>query len=217
MIFITPLFFEFEPIKIANVAENGSVQLEVSRFIGQYEKKCLTEVLGECLATELNNSFTLAGGVFTLKTDATQAIKNLVNGLEYDVPINDGIVVDYGLIGVGCSCGCEETNCTKRKWRGIVVDEEYFNGTAVANIQTSFIADYVYYFYLLIHRSMTTGTGQQVLSGENSLTVSNFSKRIDAWNSFVFKMAKLYQFLHDRQEDYPTWDRNCSIRFKEKY
>ena len=217
MQFITPLFFEFEPIKIANVCENGSLQLEVSRFIGQYEKQCLIDVLGDCLAKELADSFQLAEGSFVLKTDATNAIKNLVNGLEYEATNNGNDVIIYGLIGRGCSCGCSDSTCKKRVWKGIVQNEDYFNGSAMASSKSSFIADYIHYYHLLVHRSQTTGTGQQVLAGENSVTVSNFSKRIDSWNSFVFKVQKLYQFLNDHKTDYPSWRCNCNLDFKDKY
>lgn len=220
MNFITPLFFEFEPLKIANVTENGSGQLEVNRFIGQYEKQCLREVLGDSLAKELNDSYEIADGVFALKSDATQPIKDLVNGKEYDAPITSSGFYDpfFDASGLDVYWG-GETGVVggKRIWSGIVRSEDFYNGVELSTLKTSFIADYIHYHYLLVNRSVTTGTGQQVLAGENSQTVSNFSKRIDSWNSFCFKISSLYRFLQDNKSDYPTWKPNCNIRFKDKY
>lgn len=213
MIFVKPLFFEFEPIKIANVSENGNVQLDLSIFIGIYEKKCLIEVLGLELYQELAASFDFAAGVFTLKSNATTPIKNLVNGVEYDKPVDSISSFDF-----------DNSESTKRIWKGIVQTDSYVVGTEKATIKKSFIADYIYYHYYLTNRSITAGTGQQVLAGENSTTVSNFSKRIDRYNEFVFTIlggightTSLYQFLQDRKSEYPTWVHNCQIYFKDKY
>jgi hypothetical protein len=215
MNFITTSFFEFEPLQIANVTENGSVQIEVNRFIGQYEKQCLIDVLGPELAKELNDSYEIVNNAFVLKSDATQAIKDLVNGKVYDTPEDADEIISWNLLWYGC--GCDGEASPKRTYPGIVITENYFVGTNLTEFKTSFIADYIHYHYLLTHRSTTTGAGQQVLEGENSQTVSNFSKRIDSWNSFCFKAANLYRFLHDHKENYPTWKANCNIRFKEKY
>lgn len=217
MNFITPIFFEFEPLQIANVLENGSQQTEVNRFIGQYEKQCLIEVLGPELAKELNDSYEVVGNAFVLKSDATQAIKDLVNGKVYDTPEDAGEVITWNLLWWGGSCGCDGEINPKRTYPGIVVTENYFVGITLTEFKTSFIAYYIHYHYLLTHRSTTTGAGQQVLVGENSQAVSNFSKRIDSWNSFCFKVSNLYRFLHDNKANYPTWKPNCNLRFKEKY
>jgi len=56
MYFVKPLFFEFEPIKIANVSENGNFANDLARFIALYEKQCLQEILGACLYKELIES-----------------------------------------------------------------------------------------------------------------------------------------------------------------
>jgi len=217
MYFITPSFFEFEPLKIANVTENGGSQLEVSRFIGQYEKQCLREVLGDSLAKELNDSYEIVNGEFVFKSSATQAIKDLVNGKEYTPVAGIDETVDWFLNWDGYGCDCNNSSDTNRIWAGIVVSEEFYNGVELSTLKTSFIADFIHYHYLLINRSQTTGAGQQVLAGENSQTVSNFSKRIDSWNSFCFKVANLYRFLHDNKANYPTWKPNCNLRFKEKF
>lgn len=217
MNFITPLYFEFEPLKIANVAENGSGQLEVNRFIGQYEKQCLREVLGDSLAKELNDSYEIVSGAFVLKGDATQPIKDLVNGKEYEPTDTIDETVDWFLNWDEDTCGCNSATTSKRVYPGIVVSEEFYNGVELTNLKTSFIADYIHYHYLLVNRSQTTGAGQQVLVGENSQTVQNFSKRIDSWNSFCLKVSNLYRFLQDHKADYPTWKPNCNLRFKQKY
>lgn len=219
MYFTTPLFYEFEPRKVANVTENGNVANDFARFDAVCEMQCLNDVLGACLTKELIESFELLSGatVFTLKADATTPIKNLVNGLEYDAPAHDSnLVIDWWLhlYGDNCSCGCGTNTCTKRYWKGIAEKTVLPIGT----IYNSFIADYVYYEHLLANRSITAGTGQQVLSGENSQTVQNFSKRIDAYNRFLLAVLKdLYPFLEANKIDYPTWVRNCNLNFKDKY
>lgn len=227
MYFVKPIFFEFEPIKIANITEPGSLKIELARFIALYEKQCLLEILGECLYKELIESFELVSGssVYTLKTDATTSIKRLVNGYEYDAPSNNDEVINWGLSYwfSGCGCGCGSSTCNKRFWKGLVQTDNFLIGTEIVTSQKSFIANYIYYHYLLVNRSQTTGAGQQVLSGENSQTVSNFSKRIDSYNEFVFSVVgrnnetSLYRFLQDNKADYPTWKRNRSLTFKDKY
>lgn len=218
MLFTDPLFFEFEPIKIANVSGNGNVAADLSRFIGIYEKQCLIEILGPCLYKDVMDSYTFDDGThaFKIKDDATQAIKDLVNGKSYDAP-------ETNESNWGCGCGCGSANCTKRYWKGFVQSDECLIGNALTTSKRSFIADYIYYHYLLINRTVTTGTGQQKLKGENSETFSNFSKRIDRYNEFVFAVVgrknetSLYWFLQDNKTAYPTWDRNCSIKFKDKW
>lgn len=224
MIFVNPSFFENEPRKIANISENGDVRNDVARFIGQYEKECLQSVLGECLYNDVKNSYTFDSeqGIFVLNPDATDAIKNLVNGLEYDKPAQDNFNIAT-FLPFGCGCGCGSTSCDKRYWKGFVQTDEYLIGTNLETSYRSFIADYIYYNYLLYNRSVTSGDGQQVITGENAATVQNFSKRIDAYNDFVFGVlgkkntTSLYMFLRENKDDYPTWEMNCNIRFKDKY
>ncbi len=226
MYFVKPIFFEFEPVKIANVAENGSLKTELARFIALYEKQCLLEILGECLYKELIDSFELLENAteFTLKDDATEPIKRLVNGYSYTAPDEtdcEAWTLSY-LLG-GCGCGCGSSTCTTRVWKGFVKTDQYLVGTEMTESKSSFIADYIYYHYLFINRSFSTGSGQQVLTGENSTTVSNFSKRIDRWNEFIASVVcrqnetSLYRFLHDNKADYPTWKRNCNLTIKTKY
>lgn len=218
MYFVKPLFFEFEPIKIANVSENGALPAELSRSIALYEKLCLIEVLGVELYTEVINSLELLTGStdFTLKADATQEIKDLINGKTYNFTYTD---FNFDFLG----CACDSTTTTQRTWQGFIQTDEFLTGTAIGSIKRSFIADYIYYNYLLTNKSISTGAGQQVLSGENSTSVMNVYKRIERYNEFVFAVlgkenqVGLYQFLHDNKDSYPTWKRNCSIQFKEKF
>jgi hypothetical protein len=230
MLFITPALFEFEPVKIHGVSDNGSLKLELARFIGIYEKQCLIEVLGACLYKEIQDSYTFLDGVFTIKPDATQAIKDLVNGIDYDAPESSGSFIDPWFDASGmfwgsgsCGCGCGSSACDKRYWKGFVQTDEYLQGTALADLKRSFIADYIYYQHSLINRSVTTGTGQQTLDAENSTKVQNFSKRIDRYNEFIFSVigrkneTSLYRFLYDHKADYPTWVPNCSLKFKDKF
>ena len=220
--------FRFEPIKIANISDSGDIQLDFKRFISLYEKKCLVEVLGECLYKDIQDSYTFADGVFTLKDTATDAIKHLVNGFDYEAPINNCVItLDFDfyfpIFSIGCGCGCGSSNCISRKWRGFIQKEQYLAGTALADYEHSFIADYIYYHYMLVNRTATTGTGQTALGSENGQTVVNTSKRIDRYNEFIFQVigrkneTSLYRFLMDNKADYPTWSPNCNLTFKDKF
>ena len=234
MYFVNPLMFEYEPIKIANVTQSGDVAKDLVRFIAIYERQCLEELLGPCLAKELLDSFeiTTVDGVkaYRLKGNATEPIKRLVNGHEYTAPEEDTdnelstFWKVYGpIFGIGCGCGCNESQCTDRVWKGFVQETNILIGQSETTEKKCFISDYVYYQYLFVNRSITSGSGQQVLTGENSTPVQNFSKRIDRYNEFVFSVlgrageTSLYRFLHENKADYPTWVPNCNLRFKDKY
>lgn len=233
MYFVNPLMFEFEPIKIANVTQSGDVSKDLARFIAIYEKQCLEELLGPCLAKELFDSFeiTTVDGVkaYRLKEEATVPIQRLVNGHTYTQTEQDNDELStfwkvYGpIFGMGCGCGCGDSECTDRVWKGFVQSSTFLIGQSETVQKTSFLADYVYYQYLFVNRSITSGSGQQVLTGENSTPVQNFSKRIDRYNEFIFSVlgrvaeTSLYRFLHDNKDDYPTWVPNCNLRFKDKF
>lgn len=232
MIFVKPSMFEFEPLKIANVADNGSVSNDLSRFITLYERQCLEELLGACLAKELIDSFELTEvdnvWDYRLKEDATQPITDLVEGKEYTHTDDNSCggnfwLLFWGFGSCGCGCGNDSSACTTRKWKGLVETNTILVGNATTTQKTSVLSDYIYYNYLLINRSTTAGSGQQVLSGENSTTVQNFSKRIDAYNRFIDSIlgkrggTSLYQFLHENKDNYPTWVRNCNLNYKQKY
>jgi hypothetical protein len=213
---ITNEDFSDEPTKIANVLEAKDLPKVVAKFIGEFELKCLEKVLGSCLAKEVRDSFEfVVGSGYSLKATATTPIKNLVNGIEYDKPTSDLL---------GCGCGCGSGNCTKRIWKGFVTNSQYVYADAIQNQRKSFLTHYIYYYWLLYNRTASTGTGQQILEGENSISAQNFSKRIDAWNEFMFLVVgcrngetSMYQFLTDNKADYPTWERNCNLRFKDKW
>lgn len=237
MYFVNPLMFEFEPVKIANVTQSGDVAKDLARFIAIYEKQCLEELLGSCLAKELLDSFELTTvdniKAYRLKDDATVPIQRLVNGYTYTPKEQDGDEIAsfwsvYGAIfgfnyGFGCGCGCGGSECTERVWKGFVQTTPLLIGQSETTESRSFITDYIYYHYLYVNRSITAGSGQQVLTGENSTTVSSLSKRVDRYNEFIFSVlgrkgqTSLYRFLHDNKSDYPTWQPNCNLRFKDKY
>lgn len=211
MYFVKPLFFEFEPVKIANVTENGSLPAELLRFIALYEKQCLIEVLGESLFKEVIDSmqFVSVSSGFALKADATDAIKNLVNGKTYEVESND--------------CDSTELTMKTRIWKGFIQTNQFISGYAISSYKSSFITDYIYYHYLLVNKTISSGVGQQVLSSENGSPAMNVWKRIERYNEFVFAIlgnrssVGIYQFLNENKSDYPTWTKNCSIKFKEKF
>lgn len=213
MYFVKPLFFEFEPVKIANVTENGSLPAELLRFIALYEKQCLIEVLGESLFTEVIDSMQFVSGSsgFALKVDATDEIKNLVNGKTYEVESTD------------CDCNSTELTMKTRVWKGFIQTNQFISGYAISSYKSSFITDYIYYHYLLVNKTISTGVGQQVVDSENATSAMNVWKRIERYNEFVFAVigngssVGLYQFLNENRSDYPTWTKNCSIKFKEKF
>lgn len=213
MHFINPDFFDYDPTKIANISENGDVRNDLSRFIGRYEKQCLIEVLGQCLYKEVIDSLEIVnfGDKFTVKPTATNFIKQLINGHNYTASEKS------------CKCRCISGNCDTRIWKGFVQTDEFLINGSVGQEKSSFIADYIHYHYLLEYRSVTAGTGQQVLDGENSTTVFNESKRIDSYNRFIAKVnscdqsTSLYQFLKDNIENYPMWEQNCSLKSIFKY
>lgn len=227
MIFINPDFFEHEPVKIANVFDNGDVQKDVARFIGTYEKQCLLLIFGACLYKEIQDSYEwdAATKKFKAKETMTPAIKRLVDGHDYDAPESSAYPADFmWYYAAGCGCGCGESNCQKRSWKGLIQTDEFVIGDTRGSTKKSFITDYIYYHYLLANRSVTAGTGQQVLAGENSTTVQNFSKRIDRWNEFVFSVVggrngetSLFRFMQENKADYPTWTGGCRINFKDKW
>lgn len=226
MLFVTPDYFEFEPLMIANANENGDVKKQLVRFIAQYEKQCLVDVLGACLYKEVQDAFTFASGVYTLKSDAPDNIKRLIEGYEYAAPANTGSSFQFDLYWSwdGCGCGCGSSGCTTRKWQGLVQKDTFVMAGAEETISKSFIGDFIYYHWMLINRSVTTGTGQQKQTAENSTPVQNASKRIDRWNEFVKltvgndrNMVSLYRFLTENKSDYPTWVRNCKIKFLPKF
>lgn len=235
MYFVKPLMFEFEPLKIANVNQSGDVAKDLYRFIALYEKQCLEELLGACLSKELFDSFELTTvddvKAYRLKSNATVPIQRLVNGYTYTPTEQDNNELSTfwsvysALFGwnYSCGCGCNGSECTDRVWKGFVTTDTILIGQAETTESKCFISDYVYYWYLFTNRSTTSGSGQQVLTGENSTTVQNFSKRIDAYNRFIESVlgkrgqTSLYRFLHDNKDDYPTWEPNCNLRFKDKY
>ncbi|WP_027381868.1 hypothetical protein [Epilithonimonas caeni] len=189
MLFTDLTFFKNEPFKISNINEMGDVALEISRFIYDHEKQCLILVLGQELYNELQDCFDTDNN---LKDDAPEHLKALINGISYEVTVNDII--------------------KKKEWKGIVQKDSFkFNGTDI-ELRSSFIADYIYYHYNYNYRTSTTGVGQVILTAANSFTVSGFPKRIDAYNSFQMKVVggiknqtSLYEFLRDHKEDFPTW------------
>ncbi len=190
MLFTDITFFRHEPTKISNIDEMGDIALEVTRFILSCEKQCLILVLGQVFYDELADCFDADN---KLKEDAPQSITDLILGKEYTVE-------------------CPYQGTVKKKWKGIVQKDTFnFNNTEV-KIKTSFIADYIYYFYLLENRNTTTGVGQVKLSAENANGLSNFYKRIDSYNRFRAKVVggrknetSMYEFLRDHKEDYPNW------------
>lgn len=201
MFIVKPIFFEFDPIKIANVTANGSLLLAVSRSIALYEKQCFDELFGRVLSKELQNSFELISGAseYTLKTSATVPIKNLVDGFDYTV------------------VECGET--VNKSWGGLIEVDKVLQGTKLTTFKKSFIADYIYVKHSLDNISVATGTGQAILQGENSNTVTNVLNRMSANDRFVFSVlggngkVGLYEFMQDNIIDYPTLVKSKSLQF----
>lgn len=228
MLYTTPDFFEFEPLLIANVMDTGTVKQDVARFIGKYEKQCLLEILGACLYKEIQDSYEWDGTAkaYKFKDDATQAIKDLVGGKEYDAPEDSCDSVNWWpfMYSSGCGCGCGGNECEKRYWKGFVQTDEYIFADTQKQTKSSFIADYIYYWWMVQKRTLTTGTGENAPKSANSERMQNFSKRVDRYNEFVFLVlggrkgeTSLYRFLNDNKSDYPTWVPNCNLEQISKY
>lgn len=234
MYFVKPSMFEFEPNKIANVTQSGDVSKELARTIARYERQRLEGLLGASLTKELFDSFELTTvanvKAWRLKDDATDPIKNLVNGYTYTPTEPDNNELSqfwsvYGAILGWGYCGCSNSNTepVELVWKGFVVSNPLLIGQAESVDETCFLTDGIYYDHLYETRTITTGSGQQTLTPENATPASNFSKRIDAYNRFVDSVlgkkgdVSLYKFLHDNKDDYPTWKPDCDLRYKDKY
>lgn len=74
-------------------APNGDDRSDtILEYIEKFEKDILIDGLGILLYKEVVDSFELTNGVYTLKATATQAIKDLVNGVTYT---NEGLEVQW--------------------------------------------------------------------------------------------------------------------------
>lgn len=83
------------------------------------------------------------------------------------------------------------------KWRGL----SYTLGSA----KKSPIANYVYYQYMNIKISSTTGTGEANAKTQNATSTSPILKMVAAWNEMVKMNLELMDFLLTKQSTYPEF------------
>jgi hypothetical protein len=201
MLIVKPIFFEFEPVKIANATANGALLIAVSRSIVFYEKQCFDLLFGSVLSKEIVESFELISGTssYTLKPSATIPIKNLVNGFDYSV-VENGVTI-------------------AKSWKGFIEEDKILVGVTETNFKKSFLTDYIYVQHKLENISASTGTGQQILQGENSIPTTSVLNRMMANDRFVFSVlggngkTGLYEFMNDNIADYPTLVKTCGLKF----
>ncbi len=92
---------------------------------------------------------------------------------------------------------------TTVKWNGLVNTEKL-----------SFIAYYIYYFYMKFHVSNTSRTGESISEKENAKSISPSDKMVPAWNNYVELYGCIsdliinptaYNFLKKFEDDYDGW------------
>lgn len=138
-----------------NVSQVGT---ELSNFILKYEKDCLVKCLGYNLAIEFIEQLdsTKANG---LKVDADEKWNELLNGKK----------------------GYIDSSGNTRNWEGIrrkldLVGDDY---------DSSFIANYIYFYYEKSDHITRSGIGNQRNKSKNAESEMPNDKVIRAWREFV--------------------------------
>lgn len=95
--------------------------------------------------------------------------------------------------------GVEYTNRQNRltKYRGF----KFVEGTA----KKSFIANYVYWHYMEIGETDTTGTGEKKSDNVNAVNASPVAKQVKAWNEMVDMIYELIEYLLTNVDTYPEF------------
>lgn len=103
------------------------------------------------------------------------------------------------------------------KWKNLIDGEVYgdkvWRGFYDLENKRAFQAYFVYEKWCVDNESQSFGTGEQISEVENSRTVSNKQKRVNAHNKFVDWVASitrrdkvsLYGYLIDKKELFPNW------------
>ena len=87
------------------------------------------------------------------------------------------------------------------KWAAL--DDRLYAVNGTAKIAPS--AFYVYWFYQRRHVTSTTGSGEKIVSTENSVSVGNNQKVKLAWNMMVQLGNSILYFLEANTGDYPQY------------
>lgn len=126
-------------------------------FIAKYERECLLYVLGYKLFLSFNSELDY-NEPNKLKATADQKWDDLLNGKEYV----DG-------------------NGDDKVWRGI----RFKNDPSLNTYNSSFIANYVYFYYERSDNDTRTNVGNVNESAKNAFLVSKTPKVVSSWNQFV--------------------------------
>jgi hypothetical protein len=101
-------------------------------------------------------------------------------------------------------------NSKARHWRGIV-------DQSIDGLPQSFLANYVYYYYMKFNFTQTAAMGEVTSKNENSIPANPGLKMVRAWNEGAVWIAQLQHFLNASYSDtYTTWtinSRHAAARF----
>jgi hypothetical protein len=95
-----------------------------------------------------------------------------------------------------------------RTWRGLIetdIDPYDFSTPPTTGYKRSFIANYIYYYWLKKHDSISTGIGEKRITPAGTTTASLDQKMRDTWNDMSEWIFELWQYLEDNQDVY-SWD-----------
>ena len=136
----------------SNLLGNASM---LQDFINIYERELLIKLFGHQMYADFVTQFDIDPTTqdWTIKADADQKWKDLLNGVVYD------------------------DNGTSKNWKGLIQE--------VGVTKTSFIANYVYCFFLEETELPHSGVGFVVPESKNAKRVSARSHIVRAWNEMV--------------------------------
>lgn len=171
----------------------------LSLCIAETEENALRMVLGDCLYQEFKEQFELTETGYSLKEDAAEKWKWLLNGRVYDFD---------GFKPYPCGCGCIESNCKKMSYPGMVAK---YDLSLTKSFEKNYLAYHIYYEWKTINETITAGTSEQLPEVKNSTTVYNKKKRYNAWNRFADWVDELNLFLTHHKADFPSAVINCHL------
>ncbi len=152
--------------------------------INQYEPEFLQKILGYALYKAFVNGVNISTTTPADpdETENTSEDESTVNADQRWLDLRDG--VEYtDLVG------------ELRRWKGLIITDK----------KSSFIANYVYYWYRRGTATQTTGIGEVAANAENSVNVPPVQKMVTAWNKMVDWIKELVAFLDAKVETYPEW------------
>lgn len=98
--------------------------------------------------------------------------------------------------------GAEFTYGSPRNWEGLKVQVN----TAPDKFR-SIIANYVYCQWMRDKITESTGSGEKILEGQNSISVSVNEKLVTVWNEMATSCRDLVRFLESDSVAYPEFNR----------